>query len=293
MKGASPYLTLLRPAQWVKNFFCFGGLIFAGKAREPHAVAEALGAFAAFCAAASAVYIFNDIRDRNVDSHHPQKRLRPLASGAVSTANAALLSIACTLLALILAYPLGLSVLAIIAGYMALNAAYSCWLKQYALIDVMIIAAGFILRIFAGTEAVHVPASSWILLCTFFLSMFLGFAKRRAEMTSTATMPTQSREVLAHYSTELLDRYCLIFAALSIAAYALFTTSQPSHRALILTCPPVVYGILRYLWLVEHHREHEQVEVVLFRDRPLQTAILIWAALCAAILYGGWQLNIQ
>jgi 4-hydroxybenzoate polyprenyltransferase len=159
------------------------------------------------------------------------------------------------------------------------------------LIDVMIIAAGFILRIFAGTEAVHVPASSWILLCTFFLSMFLGFAKRRAEMTTTAA--TQSRGVLAHYSTHLLDRYCLIFAALSIAAYALFTTSLPSHRALILTCPPVVYGILRYLWLVEHHQEHEQIEVVLYRDRPLQTAILLWGALYAAILYGGWQLNVQ
>jgi 4-hydroxybenzoate polyprenyltransferase len=293
MKPASPYLALLRPPQWVKNFFCFGGLIFAGKAREPHALAEALETFAAFCAAASAVYIFNDIRDRTADSRHPQKRLRPLASGAVSPATATLLSIGCAFLALVLSAPLGLSVIAIIAGYIGLNAAYSCWLKQYALIDVMIIAAGFILRIFAGTEAVHVPASSWILLCTFFLSMFLGFAKRRAEMVSSNTASTQSRGVLAHYSTDLLDRYCLIFAALSIAAYALFTTSLPSHRALILTCPPVVYGILRYLWLVEHHQEHEQVEVVLYRDRPLQTAILIWAALYAAILYGGWQPNIQ
>lgn len=286
------YFLLLRPTQWVKNLFCFGGVIFAGKAHNPKALMLAVETVVAFCAVSSAVYVFNDLHDREADARHPKKCRRPIASGQVQPREAALLAVFCMVLAMILAAPLGMNVSSIIAGYLGMHLCYSLGLKRVALLDVSMIAAGFILRIFAGTEAVHVPTSAWILLCTFFLSMFLGFAKRRAELAVSRT-PSETRGVLSDYSPELLDRFCVLFAGLAIAAYAVFTTSIPSQRTLIITCPPVVYGILRYLWLSEQHRGHEQIEVLLFRDRSLQMAILLWGVLHVAVLYFGLHLNIQ
>jgi 4-hydroxybenzoate polyprenyltransferase len=294
-RGANRFtavITLLRPKQWVKNLFCLAGVVFAGKANQPLQLTEALDVFCAFSATASAMYVFNDLMDREADARHQQKRRRPIASGAVSPREAIWLTALCAVVAAIAVTPLGFSVAAIILTYVILNLAYTLWLKRFPLIDVMFIASGFLLRIFAGTEAVHVPASAWILLCTLFLSLFLGFAKRRVEMT-THGQTGESREVLLHYSVPLLDRFCYMFATLSMAAYAIFTTSIAQQRTLILTCPPVIYGILRYLWLMERHEGHEQIEIILFRDRPIQAAILFWIALHLAVIYGGLRLNIQ
>lgn len=288
----SAVIRLLRPKQWVKNLFCFAGVLFGAKAGHPASLLHAVEVFCAFSAAASAVYIFNDWIDREADARHQQKRHRPLASGLVHPREAGELILLCTGIAAACSLSAGVSVFGVVLAYAVLNAAYTLWLKHYPLIDVMIISAGFILRIFAGTEAVSVPASAWILICTFFLSLFLGFAKRRAEM-ATHGVSGESRGVLMEYSLPLLDRFCYVFATLSIAAYAIFTTSVAQQRTLILTCPPVVYGILRYLWLVDRHEGHEQIEVLLFRDRPIQATILLWIALHVAVIYGGLHLNIQ
>jgi len=285
-------LALLRPKQWVKNLFCLAGVLFGAKAGNREALMHAITAFCAFSAVASAVYIFNDLMDREADAQHQQKRTRPLACGMVHPREAAWLALLCLGVAGLSVMFLPLPVSGVILAYALLNIAYTLWLKHTPLIDVMIVAAGFLLRIFAGTEAVHVPASAWILLCTFFLSLFLGFAKRRAELASQGDSG-QSREVLLEYSAILLDRFCYIFATLSIAAYAIFTTSITKQGTLILTCPPVVYGILRYLWLMDRSQGHEQIEVILFRDRPIQAAILLWIALHLAVIYGGFRLNIQ
>jgi 4-hydroxybenzoate polyprenyltransferase len=285
-------IALLRPKQWVKNLFCLAGVVFGAKASQPEALTQALEVFCAFSAIASAMYVFNDLMDREADARHQQKRFRPIASGAVSPRKAVWLGLLCAAIAVIAVTPLGIAVAAIILAYAVLSIAYTLWLKRFPLIDVMFIATGFLLRIFAGTEAVHVPASAWILLCTLFLSLFLGFAKRRAEMTSHGASG-ESREVLLHYSVPLLDRFCYMFATLSMAAYAIFTTSNAQQRTLILTCPPVIYGILRYLWLMERHEGHEQIEITLFRDRPIQITILLWIALHLAVIYGGLRLNIQ
>ncbi len=282
-------IRLLRPPQWLKNLFCFGGVVFAGKVRDPAALAQAFTVFLVFCAVSSAVYVFNDLIDREADARHPQKRARPLASGAVRPGEAVALGLVCAAFAGFGAVCLGGAVAAVVLAYAGLNVAYSLGLKRFAILDVMVIAAGFILRVFAGTEAVRVPASAWILICTFFLSMFLGFAKRRAEIEGGS----RARAVLADYSAETLQRFCYIFATLAIAAYAIFTTSIAAERTLIITCPPVVYGILRYLLLVERHEGDEQIEAILFRDRPIQAAILLWLGLHAAILYAGLRLNIQ
>jgi 4-hydroxybenzoate polyprenyltransferase len=294
-RGANRFtavIALLRPKQWVKNLFCLAGVVFGAKASQPEALTRALDVFCAFSAIASAAYVFNDLMDREADARHRQKRYRPIASGAVSPREAVGLMALCAVVAAIAVAPLGLSVAGVILTYALLNIAYTLWLKRFPLVDVMFIAAGFLLRIFAGTEAVRVPASAWILLCTLFLSLFLGFAKRRAEMT-THGKSGESRAVLLHYSVPLLDRFCYMFATLSMAAYAIFTTSIAQQRTLILTCPPVIYGILRYLWLMERHEGHEQIEIILFRDRPIQAAILIWIALHLAVIYGGLRLNIQ
>jgi 4-hydroxybenzoate polyprenyltransferase len=294
-RGANRFaavIALLRPKQWVKNLFCLAGVVFGAKASQPAALTQAVDVFCAFSAIARAMYVFNDLMDREADARHLQKRHRPIASGAVIPREAVWLAVLCAVVAVIAVMPLGFSVAAIILAYVLLNIAYTLWLKHFPLIDVMFIASGFLLRIFAGTEAVHVPASAWILLCTLFLSLFLGFAKRRAEMT-TQGPSGESREVLLLYSVPLLDRFCYMFATLSMAAYAIFTTSIAQQRTLILTCPPVIYGILRYLWLMDRHEGHEQIEIILFRDRPIQAAILFWIALHLAVIYGGLRLNIQ
>ena len=291
--GLGPAIALLRPRQWIKNLFCFTPVIFAGKATLPLASARAAVACVAFCAASSAVYALNDLADRARDARHPVKRLRPLASGALSPRAGAMVAVVCAGLGLGLALGLGWSVLGIVAAYLALQAAYSGGLKRIVILDVMLIAAGFLLRIFAGGEAVPVPVSAWILLCTFFLALFLGFAKRRAELDSGTGGEGGSREVLGDYTGPMLDSLCAICAALAIATYALFTTSSGRDHTLVITCPPVVFALFRYFYLTQRQRGGENAEALLLADRPIQAAIALWIGLYAWVLYGGLRLNIQ
>ena len=283
------WVRLLRPLQWIKNLFCLAGVIFAGKAGHGDSLTAALLAFIAFCAVSSFTYVINDFLDRREDAKHPLKRHRPIASGAISPAGAMVIAGLCLAIAVGCAWMLPRGVALVVGLYLVLTTTYSFALKRLVLLDVMAIAAGFILRLFAGTEAVRVPASAWILLCTFFLAMFLGFAKRRAELQLLGHSAT--RAVLESYTPGMLERLCYVFATLTIAAYAIFTVNV--ERTLVLTCPPVIFGILRYLWLAETHADEEQIEIVLVHDRPIRMAILIWFGLYVAVLYGGLRLPIQ
>lgn len=283
--------SLMRPHQWTKNLVCFAGLFFAGKMFVPMACIKATLAFIAFCGASSFIYAVNDIFDREKDREHPIKKLRPIASGRLSVQGAAGIAAMCLLISFLAVAFLSTSVLYLVMFYIVLNIGYTLSLKNIVLLDVMLISCGFIVRILVGTEAVSVPASAWILLCAFFLSLFLGFGKRRAEIHLWNGQSHQSRRVLREYSVTMLDRFCNIFATLSIASYALFTvTSRPDH-SLLITCPPVVFGLLRYLFLIEGHDAGESPDMILIKDRPLQMAILLWLALSLLVLYAGMRIK--
>jgi 4-hydroxybenzoate polyprenyltransferase len=285
-------IAIARPKQWTKNLVCFAGLLFAGKALDANALLNASLGFAAYCFASSFAYVINDMLDREKDRKHPTKRFRPIASGDLTLSQAWMMAALCLSGAFGCAFPLGSSVAILLAIYMMLHLAYSLKVKNIVLLDVMFISGGFILRILVGTCAVGVPTSAWILLCTFFLSLFLGFGKRRAEINSWKEEAINFREVLREYNVTMLDRFCNISATLAIASYALFTvTSRPDH-SLIVTCPPVVFGLWRYLLLIEARNQGEAPETVLIKDRPLQAAILVWLALCILVLYGRLRLNI-
>ena len=328
---SAPILTgcirLLRPRQWTKNLVCLAGAFF-GHRLDPHSAVRALLAVLAFCAASSFVYIVNDILDRDRDRNHPRKRLRPIASGQVGIPQALILAAAALALALILGSMLGSLVICILAAYVLLNLCYSAVLKNLSLVDATVVAIGFILRIYAGTAAVNVAPSSWLLLCAFFLALFLAFGKRRAEinaasghLTSSRTViekfavadgrvsgsrkvvqesdkpkvdVTATRAVLHKYSVAMLDRFCNICATLAIATYALFTAlGHPDDRSLIITIPPVVMGIFRYLLLIERYQEGEAPDTILLKDWAIQLAIVLWLALYVAVVYLGLQINVQ
>jgi len=310
-------LILLRPRQWTKNAVCFAGVFFAGHI-QVHSALRACIAAAAFCAASGFVYIINDILDRDRDRLHPHKKLRPIASGQVTVPQALAFSVPVFGLAIGIAACLGPVVLAIIGCYILLNICYSAVLKNLSLVDATVVAAGFILRVYAGTNAVGVTPSAWLLLCTFFLSLFLAFGKRRAEInaasrfddaeggspeTAPARVPPSgvfeiprmdsTRGVLHKYNVAMLDRFCNICATLAIAAYALFTVLGHPNRSFIVTTPPVVMGMFRYLLLVERYHEGEAPDAILLKDWAIQLAILIWAILYIAVLYGGLHIDVQ
>lgn len=291
--GWRALVRLLRPRQWTKNFFVFAGAVFGGRILDPHWFGQALLAFAACCALSSAVYIINDFFDRKCDQQHPMKRFRPLASGAVSPGAGLTLAAGAALTAFTLGALGGRAVLLLLGCYLVMMLAYTTWLKHRVIVDVMVIAAGFILRLLIGTEAVHVPASSWIVLCTFFLALFLGFGKRRAEMNTLNSHAAHTRSVLTFYSVPMLDRFCNISGTLAIATYALFTLAPGHPPTMLLTTPFVVLGLFRYLYLVEQKGDGEAPETILFRDRGIQFAAIGWTLLCVAILYYGLKLNLQ
>jgi len=287
------FFTLLRPRQWTKNAVCLAGAFFGGRILTPFAFRACLAA-AAFCAISGFVYIINDILDRDRDRDHPIKKNRPIASGQVAIPQALLFAGMVLAVALAIGAYLGPCILTILGCYAVLNIAYSAFLKELSLVDATVIAIGFILRVYAGTVAVHVTPSAWILLCTFFLSLFLAFGKRRAELNAAGSPVIATRGVLHKYSVTMLDRFCNICATLSIAAYALFTLlGHPNDRSLIITTLPVVLGIFRYLLLVERCQEGEAPDTILLKDWAIQLAILLWIILYAAVFYGGLHIDVQ
>jgi 4-hydroxybenzoate polyprenyltransferase len=277
-------LAALRPRQWTKNLLLFAGLLFADKLGDPSLWLDACLAFVAYCAASSASYLANDVRDAPHDREHPVKRLRPIASGELSAARALALAACLTAAALGGAALLGLGSLAFMAAFLALQAAYSLRLKHVVLMDVLAIAALFVVRAAAGAEAVAVRISPWLLICTGLLALFLALAKRRAELVLVGADETPGRPVLGGYSLALVDQLVSVVAASTVIAYSLYTFDVRDSRAMMVTIPFVVYGVFRYLLLLHRHDLGEEPENVLLTDVPLILTLIAWVATCAVIL---------
>lgn len=288
--GRSPLragLVALRPRQWLKNLLLFAGIIFAAELGDPVRWLAAVAAFVAYCAASSAAYLVNDLHDVAADRLHPVKRRRPIASGELRPRTAAALAGALSVGALAVAASLGLASLACLICFFALQAAYTLGLKHVVLVDVLLIAALFVVRAAAGAIAVDVRISPWLLVCTGLLALFLALGKRRAELVLVGAERTPGRRVLEGYSLALVDRLLAGVAGATIVAYALYTLTARDSRALVATVPFVVFGLIRYLQLLHRHAAGEEPENVLLGDIPILVTVAAWAALCTAILAAG------
>ncbi|HXZ53868.1 MAG TPA: decaprenyl-phosphate phosphoribosyltransferase [Burkholderiales bacterium] len=293
---ARALLRLMRPHQWIKNGFVFLGVVFGHAWNDPAMVAEVLLLFAAFCLASSAVYVMNDVADRNADRLHPKKQLRPIARGDVGVAAASAFGVALALAGAGLAARVSLPALAIVGAYVALNVAYSAGLKHVAILDVFIISAGFMLRILAGTMGLGIPPSKWLLLCGLTLTLFLGFGKRRAELLSvTATGDSDGasghRASLDGYSRTLLDVLITVSVACSAIGYALYsvdaeTVALHGTDKLILTLPFVLYGLFRYLQVMYVRGGGGDPAWDVLHDPHLIVTTLGWLSATAWILSG-------
>ncbi|MBL0169309.1 MAG: decaprenyl-phosphate phosphoribosyltransferase [Gemmatimonadaceae bacterium] len=283
------WVLLMRPKQWTKNAFVLAPLLFSGRAMERGSVASALLGFAAFCLAASAVYAFNDVNDRAEDQAHPTKRFRPVAAGRIGVGQARAMAAVLATVGVALAWQVGPGVAGWVALYLALNVLYSVVLKTVVLLDVFCIAAFFVLRLLTGSAAVGVKSSVWLLVCGGLLALYLGFAKRRHELTVLGDRAAGHRGVLAHYSAPFLDQISSVLLAVTIVAYLMYTlTSETARRvgsdALSYGSVFVLYGVFRYLYLVHRRDQGTPTETVL-EDRPLLITVALWIAYSAWLIY--------
>jgi heme O synthase-like polyprenyltransferase len=281
---------LLRGGAWLKNLFIFAGLLFQGPPFSPRALAHAALAFVLFSAAASAVYIHNDIADRAADVRHPRKRHRPIAAGRVPLPVARALQGLLLLAAFGGALALPARFAWLVGAYAGLNVLYSGVLKHVVILDVMALAAGFVLRVEAGCAAVGAEASAWILLCTFLLALLMGCGKRRHELLLPGRVTPDHRPVLGLYSRGLLDQMIVISSACTIVAYALFTTSWRTVAVhgttdLVYTVPIVVYGVFRYQLLILHGGGGGDPAELVVNDPPLLATVVLWFIACVVVLY--------
>jgi 4-hydroxybenzoate polyprenyltransferase len=277
-------LKLMRPRQWVKNCFVFMGLLFASAWHDRGMVKQVLIAAIAFSLVASGVYIVNDLMDRGQDALHPHKKHRPLASRKVTPGTAVSLMIFLWALGLVLGYLVSLMVLLILSAYVLINVGYSLGLKHIVLLDVFLLASGFMLRILAGTTGVGIAPSQWLLLCGLMVALFLGFAKRRAELYASADGSTGDRKVLASYQPVLLDKLIVITATCVILTYSLYTMNEQTikvhHTAsLIYTVPFVMYAIFRYIYSLHNQSMGSDPALEIFRDYHILAAIVGWLLL--------------
>lgn len=283
MRNAFAFIELLRPRQWIKNAFVLVGLVFGHAWRDPAMVNAALCTTFAFCLASGAVYAFNDARDAERDREHPDKRARPVARGAVSQREAISLSAIASVAALLLAAWTGWRAAAIVAAYLGLSAAYTVWLKQVPVLDVAAIAAGFMLRLLAGTLGIGIEPSNWLLTCGFLLTLFLGFAKRRAEIARLPENAGRHRAVLAQYSAGFLDKAITLCAAGMVAAYAWYTLAAETALihgtgSFVLTLPWVLLGTARYLYRLRLQGGGGDPAEELLRDPLMSVSVAGWIA---------------
>ena len=277
-------LVSLRPRQWTKNLLLFAGIIFAAKLGDASRWAEAVAAFVAYCAASSASYLVNDVRDASHDRLHPTKRSRPIARGELSPRAAEALAVVLVLIAFALVIPLGVGSILFLCSFFALQAAYTLSLKHVVLLDVMTIGGLFVIRAAAGAAAVDVRISPWLLLCTALLALFLALAKRRGELVLVGAEATPGRPVLEGYSLALVDQLVTIVAASTVISYCLYTFTARDSKAMMATIPFVLYGVFRYLLLLHRRDLGEEPENVLLTDVPLILTLAAWAATSAVIL---------
>ena len=283
------FLTL-RPEQWTKNLLIFAAVMFSGQLRNATAVWTSLGAFAVFCALSSTVYVFNDLADRVADRQHPLKCQRPIACGELGPSVALAAGILLGVSALIAAFLISPGVGAVSMAYLGLLSLYSAALKHVVIVDVLVIAGGFVLRAVAGAVAVNVPISHWLLVCTTLLALFLALSKRRHELTLLGDGAIGHRRSLEEYSPYLLDQMIAVVTASTLVAYTLYTMDDQTAARLGtsrlgLTIPFVLYGIFRYLYLVHQKRGGGSPANLLVTDRPLLACVALWALSVVLILY--------
>lgn len=289
----SAYLRLARPLDWLKNGFVPLGLLFAEAWHDGALIADVALVTLAFCCAASAVYAFNDVADAEADRRHPRKCRRPIASGAISPRQGLVFSLVLAIVALAIAAAVRAEALAIIGAYLLLNVFYSRLLRRIPLVDVLAIAAGFMLRVLAGTVGVGIPPSSWLLATALALTLFLGFAKRRAEIGAANCSPAGSpaRASLSFYHPRLLDALTLAAATAAAVLYAAFTLDSRAiawHAApnLWLTAPPAIGGLARYAWLIFARGKGENPARDLLGDFPALALGLLWLATTVLVIGG-------
>ncbi|MBF0593928.1 MAG: decaprenyl-phosphate phosphoribosyltransferase [Candidatus Omnitrophica bacterium] len=290
MKIFTVFIRLIRMKQWIKNLFVLAPIVFSGRYTEHAALVTAAYAFFAFCFISSGVYICNDLADVRRDRLHPKKCLRPLASGQVLIGSAVLLASAFILAGLWLAYSVGTWFVFLAGFYLVLHGLYNFVGKKVVLVDVICIALGFCIRIWAGAVAVNVLPSVWLQLCVFLLALFLGFTKRRSEMTTLKEISGDHRSVLRHYSLYLLDHLIMISATLSIVFYGLYTISpeiveRARGYAMTYSLVFVIFGIFRYLYLIHVKKMGDDPGDVLTGDVPMLVAVSVWIFYSGSVLY--------
>ena len=287
--GLSAWVRAIRPEQWLKNGFVLSPLLFSGRALEWDAQWRAAVAFAAFCAVASAVYLMNDVVDREADRLHPRKARRPIAAGAIAPATALMVASIIAVVGVAAGSFANTGVAVVLLSYLALNVLYGTWLKNVVIVDVFAIAAFFIMRLVAGAIAVNVKPSIWLLLCGGLLALYLGFAKRRHELVLLGKGSQSHRAVLASYNTPFLDQLSVVLLSVTVVAYIMYTLESETAQIvgsdmLAYSTAFVLYGVLRYLYLVHRNEGGDPTETLL-TDRALVLAVVLWGAYCGAIIY--------
>lgn len=275
----------------MKNLFVVVPLVFAHRLDHIELAWRSAAAFAAFCAAASAVYLLNDLRDRDADRLHPVKRRRPIAAGELASGTALAAAALLALASLLLAWRLGPGFSTCLGLYLGLNVLYSLGLKRIVILDVMTIALGFVLRVEAGALAIAVEVSSWLLLCTIFVALFLGFAKRRHELALQPASSSGTRAVLEHYSLPFVDQMINVVTASTVVAYALYTVDPATAarlgtRHLVATVPLALFGIFRFLFLLYQKSELSSPTDAILHDPPFLVNLALWGATVLVLIYG-------
>lgn len=308
-KTARNYFRLLRPRQWIKNFAVFAAITFGGQLFIPSILTTVIQGFIIFCCLSSAIYVINDIFDIKKDRVHPFKRFRPLANNDISVFSAIIVASVLATAAIIGSLFISPAFFFIAVFYLILQISYSMFLKNFTIIDILAVAGGYILRVYAGEFLTTYHISVWLLLTTISLSLFLAIGKRRSELTlvsqNSSAQIAAMRKTLSHYSERLLDVYASIFATSTFISYAFFTFLENSRNItvtndlffpdflpsylqrkwLMITIIPVVYGLMRYLQDIYEKHEGESPEKVLLSDKPLLATVIIWAALVVGIIY--------
>ncbi|HLO17015.1 MAG TPA: decaprenyl-phosphate phosphoribosyltransferase [Anaerolineales bacterium] len=279
----------MRPRQWPKNGFIFFGLIFDKQLFTLQPFLRILAGFFLFCLVSSAVYLFNDIADVEADRYHPEKKFRPIASGKLPVNVALTTALLLAIVSIPLGYLLSPIFALILSTYLIVNLLYSRWLKHVSILDVLIVSSGFVLRVGAGVELITVERfSPWLYMITILFSLYIGLGKRRAEMNLLAQEASAHRKVFEGYTIPLLDQYITIVSGMTIVAYSLYTFSAPNlpeNHTMMLTIPFVVYGIFRYLQLIQTGHAAGSPDEVALKDRPLQITVLLWGLAVIAIFY--------
>jgi 4-hydroxybenzoate polyprenyltransferase len=279
----------MRPEQWLKNGFVLAPIVFSGLIGDPEAWLRSILAVAAFCAASSATYLVNDVIDREADRAHPEKQSRPIAAGEVSVAAALSTAVALVAVAMAIALWLGGWFPVILIAYVALVILYSVLLKRAVFLDVLVVAAGFVLRVVGGAVAINVPVSRWILVVAYLLALYLALGKRRTELVLLGDEAGNHRTVLGHYTLPMVDSAISVVLGATVLAYALYTVAPDTvakvgSEGLLATVPIVLYGLFRYLYLLHRHELGGSPTRALMTDRPLLVCVVVWLIVSAVVI---------